>query len=143
MFARFETLRQTDTFYPCPKGRLKLREFGSGPAQLIGYDRPDAAGPKESAYTISSVPDPEAMDAILARAFGRGKVVKKTRLAFLAEGVRVHFDEVKGLGRFIEIEVILSAERDESFGRAEARRLMEALVIGESDLIDRAYADLV
>jgi adenylate cyclase len=43
-----EVLHQTDTFYNASSGRLKLREFGDGRAELIAYDRPDQVGPKRS-----------------------------------------------------------------------------------------------
>src|ERR1700730_5707079 len=36
-----ELLVQRDTFYTVLQGRLKLREFGDGTAELIYYERPD------------------------------------------------------------------------------------------------------
>lgn len=41
-----ESIAQDDTFFRVPQGRLKLREFADGTAQLIHYHRPDAEGPK-------------------------------------------------------------------------------------------------
>lgn len=52
------TLHQVDTFFSCSTGRLKLREFGDSPAELIYYRRSDHAGPKESSYFVAPVPDP-------------------------------------------------------------------------------------
>ena len=43
-------LRQTDTFFHAPRGRLKLREFGDGTAELISYHRADQSDPKLSDY---------------------------------------------------------------------------------------------
>lgn len=43
-------LFQEDTFFSCPKGRLKLRIFSGKDGQLIFYNRPDTDGPKESFY---------------------------------------------------------------------------------------------
>jgi adenylate cyclase class IV len=40
------TLKQGDTFFACPKGRLKLRAFPEGIGELIYYERPDETGPR-------------------------------------------------------------------------------------------------
>ncbi|MGI9456866.1 MAG: CYTH domain-containing protein, partial [Aeoliella sp.] len=53
-----EVLYQTDTFYKVPSGRLKLREFKDGTAELIAYDRPDQTGPKLSSYVRYTCTDP-------------------------------------------------------------------------------------
>lgn len=44
---------QDDTFFACSNGRLKLRTFSDHDGQLIFYQRPDNAGPKQSFYVIS------------------------------------------------------------------------------------------
>jgi adenylate cyclase class 2 len=41
-------LRQRDTYFATPRGRLKLREQEPGGAQLIAYERADAAEARES-----------------------------------------------------------------------------------------------
>src|SRR5262249_19164115 len=43
-------LRQDDTFFACPGGRLKLRVGSEGAGELIYYRRDNQAGPKESFY---------------------------------------------------------------------------------------------
>ena len=54
-------IAQDDTFFACPNGRIKLREFADGQAQLIFYQRPDQSGPKNSFYQIVEVTQPTAM----------------------------------------------------------------------------------
>ena len=44
-------LNQVDSFFDSQKGRLKLREFSDGNAELLYYERPDLLGPKTSVYT--------------------------------------------------------------------------------------------
>jgi len=52
-----QTITQTDTFFFVSKGRLKLREFGSGYAQLIYYERDDQEGPKRSDNFVGETHD--------------------------------------------------------------------------------------
>lgn len=142
--ARPETLIQCDTFYRCPRGRLKLREFGGGArAELIWYERPDAAGPRRSRYVRLPVPWPRLADWLLGRLLGRRGAVAKTRLLFLHGRTRIHLDEVFDLGSFVEFEVVLGAGDDPAGGVAEVRALMARFGITDADLVDCAYADLL
>lgn len=135
-------LLQRDVFFPCPRGRLKLRLQEPGPSYLIFYERPDAPGPKTSAWLSADVADGDAARALLAAAYGEGRVVSKRRLLFLAGRTRVHLDDVEGLGRFLELEVVLAEGEDPAAGTAEARGLMARLGVADEDLVSGAYADL-
>lgn len=137
-----EELIQEDTFFNCPEGRLKLREIKGGESYLIFYLRSDLKGPKNSVYYPSAVKDPASMKALLGAAFGLGGIVKKNRTLFLSGATRIHFDEVEGLGRFIELEVCLRDGKSPAEGAAIAKTFMARLAIGEKDLLDRAYADM-
>lgn len=55
----------------------------------------------------------------------------------------MHFDEVEGLGSFIELEVVLLPGQAISDGEAVARELMFKLGIQQSDLVAGAYVDLL
>ena len=48
-------LQQDDSFYACAQGRLKLRRFADGTAELIAYQRQDLPGPKTSDYQRTTV----------------------------------------------------------------------------------------
>jgi len=50
------TDHQTDTYFNVPNGRLKLRE-GNIENNLIFYERPDQAGPKQSAFQLVHISD--------------------------------------------------------------------------------------
>src|SRR5258706_6895289 len=56
---------------------------------------------------------------------------------------RVHLDEVERLGSFVELEVVLGDGEPAEDGVAEAHRLMAALGIRPSQLVSRAYVDLL
>ena len=121
-------------------------DSSDAPAELIFYERPDTEGPVSSTYSLVPVPDPAALKAALAAALGIRGVVKKRRSLYLAGETRIHIDEVEGLGTFLELEVVLetgdgASSREE--GVARCRELMNALGVTESDLIDRAYIDLL
>lgn len=135
-------LQQRDRFFPCSIGRLKLRIQKPGPSYLIAYVRPDARGPKTSLYRTAVAPEPEALAACLRAALGPGRVVVKTRLLFMAGRTRVHVDSVRGLGDFLELEVVLRRGEGAASGRAEALRLMKSLGVRGDDLLEGAYADM-
>jgi adenylate cyclase class IV len=138
-----ELITQVDTFFNVPQGRLKLREFGDGTGELIHYDRPDSPGPKQSTYVLSATAEADSLKRALDSAIGISAVVKKERTLFLSGQTRVHFDEVEGLGCFIELEVVLLPGQAISEGEAIARELMFELGIQESDLVAGAYVDLL
>ncbi len=142
-FARPERIVQEDTFFNAPHGRLKLRTFGDGRGELIFYERPDDAGPKESAYSIHGTSQPDSLRALLERAFGVRGVVRKVRTLYMCGRTRIHLDEVEDLGDFLEHEVVLAPGESAEAGHVEAEKLLAALGIDSADLIDRAYIDLL
>ena len=136
-------IAQDDTFFACPRGRLKLRELAPGQGQLIHYHRPDQGGPKLSDYVIAPTSDPAALREALTRAYGVAGRVRKHRRLYLAGRTRIHLDRVEGLGDFMELEVVLGPGDDTAGGEAEARRIMQALGVAEADLVEGAYVDLI
>ncbi len=137
-------LEQEDTFFACPRGRLKLRQFAdSAEGELIYYERADATGPKESRYRIHRTPDPAGLSAVLAAALGVRGVVRKHRTLYLIGVTRLHLDLVEGLGSFVELEVVLQPGQETSQGVAIAHDLMEKLGVPQSGLVHQAYIDLL
>jgi len=126
-----------------PEGRLKLRIIEGRESYLIFYRRFNQKGPKNSVYYPSLVKDPESMKTLLGAALGCGKTVKKKRLLFLSGQTRIHFDEVEGLGRFIELEVCMKEGQALEEGEALAKDFMRRLAIAEKDLLEGAYADML
>jgi adenylate cyclase class IV len=136
-----ETLHQTDTYFRAQAGRLKLREFGDGSAQLIGYARADTVGDRTSVYHIADVPEPAAMTAALSCALGVDVCVVKVRQLFLPQPhIRIHVDAVHELGDFLEIEVIATEGGDQAADMAHWRRELgldafQAVGVGYRELL--------
>src|SRR5262245_463847 len=104
-------LAQRDTYFGRARGRLKLREEPEG-ATLIAYARPDENEARTSAYRLAEVSDPQALREALDAALGTRVVVDKRRHLLLYEHVRIHLDDVEGLGAFVELEAVADAESD-------------------------------
>jgi predicted adenylyl cyclase CyaB len=135
-------LDQEDTFFPAPLGRLKLRDFGDGTGELIGYRRPDATEARASAYLISKTAEPSALKKVLAYALGEDGVVRKRRRLLLFRHTRIHLDEVEGLGSFLELETVIS-EQSEPEARAELAEVARALRLEGEKPVGPAYIDLL
>lgn len=140
--ARFvQTMEQTDTYFRTAAGRLKRRETVGEETEWIRYERPDVAAARVSAFTIYT--HDEALERFGAAELPVWVVVKKRRELWLWENVRIHLDEVDGLGRFIELEALVRPGiTEEECGRrvAELRQKLgpamgEGVAVGYSDLI--------
>ena len=137
-------LRQRDTYFATPRGRLKLREEEPGGATLIAYERPDAASERVSDYRLVPVAEPESLRAALAAANGISGVVVKQRRLLLWDGtVRIHLDEVEGLGSYLELEAVAATGSDLTREHAQVARLRDALDIRDEALVEGSYADAV
>jgi len=134
---------QDDTFFRCEGGRLKLRAFDDGSGELIYYRRADRVGPKESFYLRLPTREPDALRRVLELAYGIAGRVVKQRTLYLAGRTRVHLDRVEQLGEFLELEVVLLDGESAEVGVIEARALMERLGIGQGQLVEGAYVDLL
>jgi predicted adenylyl cyclase CyaB len=136
-------IRQDDTFFACDRGRLKLRAFSSDEGELIFYRRADQHGPKESFYIRTPTRSPDSLREALTLAYGEVGRVRKRRTLFMVGRTRIHLDEVDGLGKFVELEVVLREGEPAEAGQREAEDLMARLQVDPSQLIDRAYVDLL
>jgi len=136
------TIDQDDTFFNVPRGRLKLRQFADGSAELIHYDRPDTGEAKASDYVRVPVPDPAALREALARGCGVRGRVRKRRLLLITGATRIHLDRVEGLGDFMELEVVLQDGQSDAEGQLVAEQLMQDLGLATAPRLAGAYLDL-
>ncbi len=139
-------LNQRDTYFNVPVGRLKLRETAGREAELIFYERDEGSpGGMESRYSVLHVSD-LSLRVFLAKALGVKTVVEKERKLLMLKNARIHIDDVKGLGRFIEFEVVASGDPSAEDARADAALLetlkgYAALFIVKE--INESYSDMM
>ena len=136
---------QVDTYFATRSGRLKLRVSSlSGGGVLIPYQRPDQAGPKRADYQIIPIPDPPHLARMLGEILGVHCVVRKRREVFLVDNVRIHLDEVEGLGSFLELEAVYDGSAaSEAEQLVKVERLMAELGVAEEDLVETSYEGLL
>jgi adenylate cyclase, class 2 len=134
---------QTDTYFRIAEGRLKLREIEGQTAVLIWYDRPNDHDPRFSAYRRAPVADAASVKAVLAGALGVRGEVRKRRTIYLWHNVRIHLDEVAGLGTFLEFEAVLTSGGEPGVARERLAHLCRRLQVAPEDRLAVSYADLL
>ena len=82
------------------------------------------------------------MKDLLEHLLGATGTVEKTRRLLLTGRTRIHLDDVRDLGSFMELEVVLTAGESQQDGQQEAQAIMAALGIDPKDLVQGAYLDL-
>lgn len=136
-------LMQTDTYFDAPCGRLKLREVAGREPQLIAYQRPDAVLPRASAYWLLHVADAAQTCAALSAVLGRRGQVVKQRIVYWYDNVRLHFDNVHGLGQFVEFEAVLRTHEDAVRGHDQVEFLVQELALDPAEIVSQSYIDLL
>jgi adenylate cyclase class IV len=134
-------LHQTDQFYEVAKGRLKLRTIDGGGSELLAYDRQDTRESRASDYGRYPTSDPALIADVLNRALTRTDVVEKMRHLVILRNTRIHLDDVVGLGRFVELETVISTQSDED-AAAEHDHVITTLGLGGAERIAVGYVDL-
>jgi adenylate cyclase class 2 len=136
-------LHQRDTYFHVTNGGLKLREQQPGQAHLIQFERPDAREQRESRYRIIEVDDGEQARSALASALGVRATVTKDRRLFIWQTVRIHLDDVEGLGTFIELEAVAPPQSDLLREYQLITELRQRLGITDERLVGIGYAKLL
>ena len=136
-----EVLIQTDTYYCVQKGRLKLRETVGHQPELIFYERDESsAASMQSSYDVVQLAEPSLKD-LLVKSLGVKAVVHKERRLLKLRNARVHLDQVKCLGQFLEFEVV-----SEGDGAGDAELLDKLKGLANSSVteeIKSSYSDLM
>jgi len=136
-------ITQHDTYFAGARARVKLREQEPGDTELIAYGRPDETQARVSEYRRVSVGDAQTVREALDAGLGTLVVVDKRRRLLLWDGVRIHLDEVDGLGSFLELEAVAPEGSDLSTERAKVERLRGKLGVDDGNVVATGYSDLL
>ncbi len=138
---RIGQLQQTDTYYKLADGRLKKREAPGEPIEWVFYHRPDRITPKMCNYTILS--DEQAKLRWGTQSLRQWLVIKKTRDLWLLDDVRIHLDQVKDIGTFIEFEAMVTKRCDVKECHMAVGELREVFTELMGEPISVSYSDLM
>ncbi|MBI1938403.1 MAG: CYTH domain-containing protein [Ignavibacteriales bacterium] len=138
--ASFEgILKQKDVYYKIPKGLLKLRIENNESYCLIKYLR-DEKGKRWSNYELLFL-NGKNPEKYLSEIFKIVTVVEKKRTLYLYKGTRIHLDEVKSLGKFLELETIVAGSKADAQMRFD--EIIRLLNLDTAKQIRKSYKNLI
>ncbi len=76
-------------------------------------------------------------------ALGPLAVVEKVRTLMMRDNVRLHLDQVARLGDYGEIEAVIADGDDPERSRSAVDEILAALGVGQPDLIDVSYFEML
>ncbi len=138
-------LKQIDTYFAVPNGRLKLREEKSPDrAYLVFYSRPNRTSSRLCEYEIQNIakPDVRKIRSLLTKALPVRVIVKKERTLFKFHHTRIHLDRVSGLGNFLELETVITDQKMRDAKR-EHTLIVHSLGLDACEKIPVSYSDLL
>ena len=134
---------QIDTYFNTENGRLKLRE-GNIENALIHYNRSNSADAKQSDVTLYTPSNSKVLKELLTKSNGIKIIVDKQRRIYFIDNIKFHFEEVKDLGTFIEVEAI---DEDGSIGidklKEQCNFYNNFFEINPTDFIECSYSDML
>lgn len=134
---------QIDTYFNTENGRLKLRE-GNIENALIHYNRSNSADAKQSDVTLYTPSNSKVLKELLTKSNGIKIIVDKQRRIYFIDNIKFHFEEVKDLGTFIEVEAI---DEDGSIGidklKEQCNFYKNFFEINPTDFIECSYSDML
>ena len=133
---------QIDVYFKSPTGRLKIRK-STIESVLVYYIRDNIKGIKPSEYYLSKAPEPEKLEELLKNALGELVTVEKKREVYFIDNIKFNIDDVKGLGKFVEIEAITTNPDDIEHMDEIVRSYVKLFEIKESDIQSHSYSDLL
>ena len=98
-------LIQKDIYYKTKEGLLKLR-IENGQQSLIKYLRDEKGKERWSDFQILKFASGDARK-FFGNIFSIETTVEKKRLLYMFDNTRIHLDDVKNLGKFLELETLV------------------------------------
>ena len=134
------TLNQTDIYYSFSKGLLKLRNQ-NGKYELIKYNRNEKGGERWSNYSLLFISG-EEVENYLNDLFETETVVEKIRQVYIYKNTRIHLDNVKKIGKFLELETVVKNITEEE-AIDEFNEVVHFLKLDANKEIRKSYRDLM
>lgn len=134
---------QVDTYFNVEKGKLKLRQVEGFGAELIAYHRPELKSARLSDYLIYRSIHGETLKDVLASVLQKDVVIQKKRELYLWNNIRIHFDQVDALGRFVEFEAVIDHLNPVKISEERLDTLCSHFEITSHQLISCGYYELI
>jgi adenylate cyclase, class 2 len=132
-------LNQKDIYYKVKSGLLKLR-IENGKENLIFYNRDENASDRFSDYELLEISSKNG-ENFLKKFLEVEAEVEKKRLLYLYDNTRIHLDEVKLLGKYLELETLVLKDINDAKLRFE--KIVDLLELEFSEQIKTSYRHLV
>jgi len=132
-------LLQKDIYYKIPNGLLKLR-IENETQTLIYYNRDEVSENRWSDFNLLNIEDDNA-EEFLSKLFATEEVVEKKRRLFWFNNTRIHLDEVKELGNFLELETLVIEGKTDAEKRFN--EIVQLLKLDLSKQIKKSYKNLI
>lgn len=132
--------RQTDVYFQNEKGRLKVRD-SNGEKSVIFYDRIEDGRERWSKFHFIKVETPIEWVKFFDLFMERLITVKKHRTLFHYKNTRIHVDQIKNFGNFIELETKMNSSKKTA--RKEFDFLCKYLELDKGEQILKSYSDLI
>lgn len=122
-------------------GEIEIQRDSREKCELIFYERDESwVSGMQSIYDVILFEDP-AIKNFLAKSLGIKVVVEKERRLLKLKNARIHLDRVKGLGKFLEFEVV--SEGNEVGDAKLLEELKKLAVPSVVEKINKSYSDLL
>ena len=132
-------LNQKDVDYKIPEWVLKLR-IENGKESLIFYRRDEKGNDRWSDFNVL-IFENYGGEEFFNKIFSIETIVEKKRELFIYNNTRIHLDEVKSLGCFVELETLVLSGKEEAKSRFE--NITKLLALDTSKQIRKSYRDLL
>ena len=132
-------LNQKDIYYTFDKGLLKLR-LVNGKFELIKYLRDEDGERRWSNYELMKL-EAEDVEGFLFDLFDIDVIVEKVRRLYIYKNTRIHIDDVKHLGYYLELETVVNSNQSEA--KKEFDEIVKMLELESVKEIRSSYRDLI
>lgn len=132
--------RQIDVYYKIKNGRMKVRD-SSGERSVIFYNRVEDGSERWSRFEALKVDSAKLWIKFFDNFLDRLVVVDKHRTLYYLKNTRIHFDKIKNLGNYIELETKIVRTKEQA--RKEFNEICELLALDLNNQILESYSDLL